>query len=189
MGGRARASSAHLIAAVAAGILLAACGGPSDTTGPGLSDNEKTGATAGAAAGAAASVMLMAAGPVGMAVGAASGALKGNRVGNYLDGDEKIRADSAARKAAATGKTVKWQKTDFLFRTESSGWAKPVAKAYRDDGGRLCRKIAEAATKDGKTKKDTIVLCRASKGWEPLQLAGGGDTEAAQGAAPPASGQ
>ena len=165
-------------------VLTAACNGPSDTTGPGLSDNEKTGAEAGAAAGAAASVALLAAGPVGIAVGAASGALKGNRVGNYLDGDEKLRAESAAKKAAATGKPVRWTKTDFLFRTEASGRAAPVGKAYRDEAGRLCRRIQESTTKDDKTVTDTVVLCKGGVGWAPLEVAA-----APSSVAPPASGQ
>jgi len=179
-----RPAGPELLSIVITVALLAGCNGPSDTTGPGLSDNEKTGAATGAAVGAAASVALMAAGPVGIAVGAASGALKGNRVGNYLDGDEKLRAESAAKKAAATGKPVRWVKTDFLFRTEASGRARPLGKAYRDDAGRLCRDIEETVKTDDKSAKDTVVLCRSKEGWTPRQVVAGSTV-----AATPASDQ
>jgi len=168
------------LASLVIAALMAACNGPSDTTGPGMSDNEKTGAATGAAAGAAASVALMAAGPVGIAFGAASGALKGNRVGNYLDGDEKIRAESAAKKAAATGKPVRWTKTDFLFRTEASGRARPLGKAYRDEAGRLCRDIEETVKTDEKSAKDTVILCKSKEGWSPRQLASSPTAASAQ---------
>jgi surface antigen len=91
--------------------------------------------------------------------------LKGNRIGNMLDGDEKARANAAARRAAASGQPIEWQKTDMLFRTAASGSARPVGRTYRDPSGQLCRRIDEQVRKDGKTEKDTVTFCKGANGW------------------------
>ncbi len=151
--------------ALSAMLVLTACEGGGFA---GMSKGQTTGTVAGTAAGALAGYLITG-GTAGTLIGAAAGAVIGNRLGNYLEGDEKDAAAYAAVRAAEvpTGERVTWKKTGATFQTSASGWASPTSNAYQDTNGRTCRPIHQWATKNNTVTEGDVTLCKGTSGWAP----------------------
>jgi len=92
------------------------------------------------------------------AIGGLAGGIVGNLVGRSLDDRERARMQAAAQQAAAENRRVNWSEPG-----KANGYVLPVGQQYVS-GGRTCRQFEQVATKEGRTEREMVSMCRNSDG-------------------------
>lgn len=148
------------------GLMLAACAGSPDGTGP----KEGTGTLLGAGTGAPLGAAVAGGGTrghlAGAAIGAGLGALIGNRIGAALDDEDKRRAYAAQMDAldrGAPGAAVSWKNLD------SGRYGTVVPGPTYVENGRNCRSFTHTIYIDGRPQTARGTACRNPDGsWTAL---------------------
>jgi surface antigen len=161
-------SAFRFAAVAAAALMLAACAGSPDGTGPGPREN--TGTLLGAGTGALAGAAIAGGGTgsrlAGAAIGGLVGGLIGNRIGAALDDEDKRRAYTAQMDALEHGRSgapVSWRNPD------SGRYGTVVPGPAYKEAGRDCRSYTHNIYIDGKPQTARGTACRNTDGtWTPI---------------------
>jgi surface antigen len=155
--------SASKFSAIAViGLLLAACAGSPDGTGPGAKEN--TGTLIGALGGAAIGSQFgggTGGHVAGALIGAGLGALIGNRIGAALDDEDKQRAYAAqmdALERGPSGAPVSWKNPD------SGRYGTVVPGPGYQQAGRNCRSFTHTIYIDAHPQTARGTACRNPDG-------------------------
>lgn len=146
--GHAPRKTGLLAIALSGALLVAGC--------QNAGQNEVIGTGAGAAGGAL--IGGLAGGWTGAAIGGLAGGIVGNLVGRTLDDRERARMQAAAQQAAAENRRVNWSEPG-----KANGYVRPVGQQFVS-GGRTCRQFEQVATKDGRTEREMVSMCRNTDG-------------------------
>lgn len=142
-----------VISTLAASLLVAGCQ---------TMDKQTTGTGIGAAGGALAGYFLGGRNALGTTIGALVGAVIGNRIGAYLDEQEKVALAKATNQAVGTGKTgekIAWVVPGEEGKSKASGWVIPTSDAYAKNN-KTCRDIKQVVNKNGEQKTENVTMCK-----------------------------
>jgi surface antigen len=158
----------RIAAVAAAGLMLAACAGSPDGSGPGPRENTGTllGAGSGALLGAAVAGGDTGSRLAGAGIGALVGGLIGNRIGAALDDEDRRRAYAAQLDALENGRSgapVSWRNPD------SGRYGTVIPGPAYKEAGNDCRSYTHTIYIDGKPQTARGTACRNADGsWTPI---------------------
>lgn len=105
---------------------------------------------------------------VGAGIGALIGGLVGSKVGQYMDEQDKMKANITTQKSleySKSGSSSTWRNPD----SRHHGTVTPY-QAYQDNTGRYCREYVQTVTISGETQKAYGTACRQPDGsWQVVK--------------------